>query len=383
MTEVTGGCETFKSRPLRDLPKPWRPGHAHGTLTGMQKAVTLLVFALAISAVATSLENDAANSKAQADPLSVKVPRAAGDMLKLASAMNGLDDTSNKRWHIKLSYEQFDQDGDNVHSGMVEEFFAGPKKYKRIILSDNLKQTDVANDSGLYRSGDQRWPDAAIMDVMDATWRPLRQARWGDHSTRPEKVETKLGSTRLPCVTLRKTESRIVFLGLPMFCFNPNSAMLRFVQENLAKTTTYDNIVPFLGRYVAKDISIAHDNKTFLKIHVEELGEISGVSEAFFAPPADSAGPLGGRIAIPPNIVMEYLVSTAEPNYPRGADGKVMVHFVVGKDGSVVEATASDGPEPLRKAILEAVKKYKFRPYLLLDQPVEVESNIAFQYNSR
>jgi protein TonB len=59
------------------------------------------------------------------------------------------------------------------------------------------------------------------------------------------------------------------------------------------------------------------------------------------------------------------------------------VKYVVGKDGHVIEATATDGPEELRKAVLEAVRKYRFRPYLLLDQPVEVESSIEFSAHTR
>jgi len=44
----------------------------------------------------------------------------------------------------EASYDQFDEDGDNIHSGVDEEFWAGPKKYRRIYKSDNLNQTDYA-----------------------------------------------------------------------------------------------------------------------------------------------------------------------------------------------------------------------------------------------
>jgi len=39
-------------------------------------------------------------------------------------------------WHIVLTYDQFDEDGDNVHSGVYEEYWAAAKKYKRIYKSD-------------------------------------------------------------------------------------------------------------------------------------------------------------------------------------------------------------------------------------------------------
>src|SRR5258708_13011921 len=78
---------------------------------------------------------------------------------------------------------------------------------------------------------------------------------------------------------------------------------------------------------------------------------------------------------------LDYLISDVQPDYPRGSDGKTLVRFVVGKDGKVIEATAEGGPEPVRKAAAEAVRKYRFRPYLVLDQPVDVKSSISFEFH--
>src|SRR5229473_2345628 len=80
-------------------------------------------------------------------------------------ALNGLQSTDLRPWHIVMSYDQFDEDGDNVHSGVYEEYWVGAKKYKRIYKSDNLNQTDYATDKGLYPHGDQRWPDRAQSQV--------------------------------------------------------------------------------------------------------------------------------------------------------------------------------------------------------------------------
>src|SRR5215469_18509943 len=47
----------------------------------------------------------------------IALPSKPDDILKLATQMNGLDSGSAKPWHIKISYEQFDSDGDNVSDG--------------------------------------------------------------------------------------------------------------------------------------------------------------------------------------------------------------------------------------------------------------------------
>jgi len=59
---------------------------------------------------------------------SAPMPHSAPEILKLALDMNGLEVPSAQPWHVKLSYDQFDEDGDNVGSGTVEEFYGGPKK---------------------------------------------------------------------------------------------------------------------------------------------------------------------------------------------------------------------------------------------------------------
>jgi hypothetical protein len=41
-------------------------------------------------------------------------------------------------------YDQFDEDGDNVHSGIVEEYWVAAKKYRISYRSDTLNQTDYA-----------------------------------------------------------------------------------------------------------------------------------------------------------------------------------------------------------------------------------------------
>jgi TonB family protein len=348
--------------------------------------MSALVFILAVTAILTGQNGTAVPAATPINPPqtnttgipSVEVPRSAGDILKLASEMNGLDVPSAKPWHVKVSWDEFDEDGDNAHSGTLEEFRLGPKKYKRIYSSDTVSHTDIANEQGLFRSGDQSWPGVIETEIVNVVLRPLYRARWDHRNLRPEKTKLKNGAPNFLCAELRSTDPHNLQLGAPSFCFEPNTVMLRFTQGGF-EATTYASIVPFQGHYVAKEIIVTHGDKPYLKLHVEQLEEITQASDSLFAPPPNSRGPLGGRISVLSGSYMEeYQLSSAGPVYPRGIGGTVHVNFVVGKDGRVIEATASDGPESMRKAALEAMRKYRFQPYLILDQPVEVESSMVF-----
>ena len=76
------------------------------------------------------------------------------------NASNGLE-SLNAPWRILISYEQFDEVSDKIHSGTYEELWAGPKKYRISYKADDLNQTDYATPQGLYRQGDQKWPNRA------------------------------------------------------------------------------------------------------------------------------------------------------------------------------------------------------------------------------
>jgi hypothetical protein len=64
-----------------------------------------------------------ASSPGASEPISREVvPQDARELLLAAARVNGLDAPGLKPWHILVSYDKFDEDGDNVDSGTYEEF---------------------------------------------------------------------------------------------------------------------------------------------------------------------------------------------------------------------------------------------------------------------
>jgi len=91
-----------------------------------------------IASVTINLKNDKHSVGADAVDLTKWLSKEA--------ALNGMQSADLQPWHIVVTYDQFDEDGDNVHSGVYEEYWAGAKKYKRIYKSDNLNETDYATE---------------------------------------------------------------------------------------------------------------------------------------------------------------------------------------------------------------------------------------------
>jgi len=282
-------------------------------------------------------------------------------------------------WHVKLTYDQFDEDGDNVHSGSFEEFYVGPKRYKQILTGDVINQIDVATDAGLYRSGDQTWISQVELQVQNEVLSPVHRASLKRDHTHAEAIDWPVGKINLPCVILRRTDMTISPNGLPKFCFDPETVRVRYTRGNGWDETVYNNIVTFQGRAIAKDTTVTHSGKPFLKIHVASLESLDPVDESLFKT-QPGASLVGGRITLSSAILAdEYLLERGALS-GGGEKGEVHLRFVVGKDGRVIESDVIDGPEKLRKSALKSMREYRFRPFLVLDQPVEVESKMVFDY---
>jgi TonB family protein len=74
------------------------------------------------------------------------------------------------------------------------------------------------------------------------------------------------------------------------------------------------------------------------------------------------------------------------PVYPQAAkdakiQGAVLLHAIIGKDGTMQQLSVISGPPELQSSALEAVKRWIYKPYLLNGEPTEVETTITVNYS--
>ena len=60
----------------------------------------------------------------------------------------------------------------------------------------------------------------------------------------------------------------------------------------------------------------------------------------------------------------------------------VVLGIEIDKNGDVPFAKVISGPTMLRKPVLDAVRKYKYKPYLLNGKAVEVETTVSVTMDS-
>jgi len=84
-------------------------------------------------------------------------------------------------------------------------------------------------------------------------------------------------------------------------------------------------------------------------------------------------------------IMEGNLIHRVEPQYPAIArqirlEGRVVLKAVISREGNIEQLQVTSGPGLLASAAVSAVPQWKYRPYFLNGEPVEVETLITVNF---
>jgi protein TonB len=86
------------------------------------------------------------------------------------------------------------------------------------------------------------------------------------------------------------------------------------------------------------------------------------------------------------SVMMEgNLIHRVEPLYPMiakqaGMQGTVVVRALISRTGNVEQPQVVSGPAMLGPAAVDAIRQWKYRPYILNGEPIEVETQITVNF---
>ena len=91
------------------------------------------------------------------------------------------------------------------------------------------------------------------------------------------------------------------------------------------------------------------------------------------------------RVRVSSGVSQGLLVRKIQPPYPPLArqariQGVVLLQATISKTGDIEGLTLISGHPMLTQAAIEAVKQWKYKPYLLNGEPVEVETQIQVNF---
>lgn len=103
-----------------------------------------------------------------------------------------------------------------------------------------------------------------------------------------------------------------------------------------------------------------------------------------YVPPPPKPAPRAPRFRIS-HMTEGDLVHRVQPVYPPLArqariQGSVVLRAVIDREGKVTNLQLISGHPLLVQAAIEAVRQWRYRPYILNEQPVEVETQITVRF---
>jgi len=92
-------------------------------------------------------------------------------------------------------------------------------------------------------------------------------------------------------------------------------------------------------------------------------------------------------LRISQGVSQGLLIKRVQPKYPPAAlaahtQGAVQIEATIDKEGNVTNTKVLSGDRVLAKAALEAVRQWRYKPYYLDGQPVEIQTQITINFKT-
>jgi protein TonB len=92
-----------------------------------------------------------------------------------------------------------------------------------------------------------------------------------------------------------------------------------------------------------------------------------------------------GPMRVSTGTMQGLLISRPDPVYPPIAkaahvQGAVILHAMISKQGTIEDLKVISGPPMLTASAIDAVKRWKYKPYMLNNEPTEVDTTITVNF---
>jgi protein TonB len=174
-------------------------------------------------------------------------------------------------------------------------------------------------------------------------------------------------------------------------------------QHQRATTTAQSNLadnILIMPREVPRDIAMINETAAPPQLSFNDLGVRGGTGDGardgVWRSIADSLNratlapaSLPAVTVRPPRVshMMEgNLIRRVQPEYPplaRSAriQGQVVLAAIISKEGTIENLRVLEGHPMLVRAAIDAVSQWRYRPYILNNEPVEVETRITVNFS--
>jgi TonB family protein len=342
----------------------------------------------------TALLPGFAQTTANAGPGLPKDPR---EVFAAAAPFYDFNSPDLKPWHLKATYQLYDEKGKPGEQGTYEYWWASPKVHRSTWTRANATRTDWWTADGAQYRKESGPPLRYFERMLDSILRSPLPARSALDSGRM-KLELKMmptGQENLACVGAAlqwEVDGKLQAPGSAMpqyYCFDPLLLALRMTYSN-SLMTEYSQIVKTQSHYLAQEVAVSAGTHRIFSISVETIDGMHA-SDAVLIPSVDAVLARAAVSQTTPgqtgnDVTVGALVKKTQPAYPMIAkmareQGVVVLAATIGTDGRIHDLEVLASPSPLlAESAADAVKRWEYRPYLLNGVQVKVDTvvNVTF-----
>lgn len=350
----------------------------------------LITFALSLTTCALAQEN----SPAPSTPASTASSPSPFEQLSDATR---LDRKDAQPFHLKIDVQLFEMKGKSSETGTIEEWWVSPNEYRIEFNSGSLQH--------VIATGQTNEPTPANRDsyLMTELWlKIVRPLQYLPLAGAPKQSKQMVGTAQLDCFTLPPSAAiRLDPSQDPvMYCTDPEQHSLRLVRTG-DQLLVRNSLGKFHGTEVALSSTLLYLDLPAISAKISALQSFTPGSPGSPAlqpnPPAAAAelktitSPAGAavKLTLLGRVAGGRALDKPNPVYPPAAravhiHGRVLLHAVITKSGRISSLFVIASPhELLSEAAMDAVRNWKYEPYLLNGQPVERDTTIAVNFFER
>jgi hypothetical protein len=348
-----------------------KPDHRFRGLT-----VILLALSTGLLCAQTQLsadDEDAMTAKAHA-------------LLDRAVRINSPSVESAPPWHLKADF-QWQTPGQPVGSGTIEEWWKGPDQWRRTYTLGKAVWTEWSVDRTHQYQPPGVFISRAFLELRIATplITPLYQAK-NFLPEYPMQMQPMENAPDMTCISIVDPSRYIDKIDpdflFPKYCLDKLGVLRGVVTSNTL--VTFADFAILDKRAVAKTVDVFVDGHKVSESKISLLEPLAPADQALLQPSPDAGLQPVNLTASDPRPV---LIHSEKPIIPAnmviaGAGGPISVAVIIGKDGKVRPSgpvmMSAQGGVGLIGAAMDAAKSFRYQPYLIDGQPVEVAWNVGF-----
>lgn len=323
---------------------------------------------------------------------SIDVDSNGADAAFLAVAKaNAITGEGKPPFYLKLSFQIFKMYGSRGEAGTVEEWWAGPGRYRVEVTSPSLG-TLVDPELGAVPDETGRRTLFLIRRLVNAVTDPAAYVSTDPRYVKLLDESRDVHGVKLDCVDSLRLKQKEPSPMDPIVCWQKDAGAIRLMGEQ-NETVVRNKLGRFAGTTVSIDTQVAYGSEEAISGHIEALNGINPSSAPLgLKKTGGTADPGGGSAesTIVPSLVLDgHLVNRVQPEYPMMArenqiQGTVVLAARITERGTISLLTPIASPDDiLTNAAIAAVRRWTYTPYLLNGTPTAVDTTITVNFNLR